>query len=85
MSHSLNRKGRTLRGMARHSRSVRAYLTGNLGVTEVRILQHMLDSGTLSHVEVTRDGTWFSGKPGAEFRALVRWFLDNGFEKADVK
>ena len=83
MSHSLARKGKTKKGMAQHSRSVGAYFVGDLGLAEVRTLQWWLDAGMLSHVELTRDGAWFRGKPGLEFRTLVKWFLGRGFERVD--
>jgi len=83
MSHSLGRKSKARGGMAQHSRSVGINLIGNVRSIELRALQNMLELGVLSQVEITRDGTWFHGKPGSEFRALVRWFLNRGFERVD--
>lgn len=83
MSHSLSRKGKSSKGMAQHSRSVGAHLVGNVSSVELRALQNMLELGVLSQVEITRDGTWFSGRPGPEFRALVKWFLERKFERVD--
>ena len=83
MSHSLTRKGKAKKGMAQHSRSVGANLIGPVRSIHLRALQNMSELGVLSQVEITRDGTWFSGRPGPEFRALVKWFVDRGFKRVD--